>query len=250
MSAPTVVLWTQGLGGLIALGAGLFRGETPPTTHDVLWGAAGGALGAIALTAFYQGLAHGRIGVVAPVAAVLGVAIPVLVTAAAVGPPGALQLFGMAAGVVGIALVSRPPAGGASGPSGILAALIAGLGIGAAFLAMAQIDGESVFFSLAIGRVAAIAAMLVVVTRSGNAVRPPRAVAPYLGFVALLDLGGVAAFTLAAQVGRVDISAVLASMYPIVTIILAAIVLHERIGRVQLLGIASAMVAIALIGSG
>jgi drug/metabolite transporter (DMT)-like permease len=92
--------------------------------------------------------------------------------------------------------------------------------------------------------------MLVFVTRARHPVRPPRSLAPVLVFVAALDLTGVAGFTLAAQLGRVDVSAVLSSMYPVVTIVLAAVVLHERLGRLQLAGIVLAMAAIALIGSG
>jgi len=248
--SATVVLWAQGFGGLIAAAVAIARGEVLPDLHDAAWGMAGGAFGAMALTAFYHGLATGRIGVVAPVAAVLGAAIPVLVAAAIVGPPGTLQLVGMAVGVAGIGLVSRPPTEGHGANSGIGVAVLAGVGIGASFLAMGQIRGESVFAALAIGRIAAVATMLVVITRAGHPARPPRAIAPMLAVVAALDLGGVAGFTLAAQLGRVDISAVLSSMYPVVTILLAAVILRERVGRLQVAGIALAMSAIALIGSG
>jgi len=249
--AVAVVFASQLISAAIALGLALVRREPFPAGSDLALAAGAGVATSLALVAFYHGLATARVGVVAPVAAVLGAGIPVVAGVAFIGPPGALQLAGMALGLVAVGLVSRTPgADGAGRPTGFAIAVVAGIGFGSFFLLLGLLEGEAVFFPLLIARLVAAATIALAGRAGGVHPVPPRSILPLAGLVGALDMAGMAGYVLATQVGRLDEAAVLSSMYPVVTIVLAALVFHERIGRVQALGIVISMTAIALIGAG
>lgn len=251
VAATSVVFASQLISAAIALGLGLVRGESFPTGGDLALAAGAGVATSLALVAFYHGLATARVGVVAPVAAVLGAGIPVLAGTVLIGPPGALQLVGMALGLLAVGLVSRSPdAGGAGRPSGLAIAVAAGLGFGGFFVLLGLLEGKAVFFPLVVARLVATATIALAGRVGGASPIPPRSILPLAVLVGALDMAGMAGYMLATQIGRLDEAAVLSSMYPIVTIVLAALVFHERIGRVQAVGIALSMTAIALIGAG
>ena len=214
-----------------------------------LLAAAAGVATSIALSAFYRGLATARVGVVAPVAAVLGAAIPVVVAVALSGLPAPVQLAGMAVGLIGVGLVSRAPDEG-DRPLGIGIALLAGVGFGAFFVCLGSLEGDAVFWPLVVARVVAGASMFVAARVARRPALPPRSLLPLVALVSVLDMVGMAGYLFATQIGRLDEAAVLSSLYPVVTIVLAAVVFHERIGRVQAFGIALAMLAIGMIGAG
>jgi drug/metabolite transporter (DMT)-like permease len=234
---------------VLAVALALVRDETFPGPRDVALAAAAGVATSIALAAFYRGLATARVGVVAPVAAVLGAAIPVVVSIATAGLPAPVQLAGMAVGLLGVGLVSRAP-GEPGRPLGIGIALLAGAGFGAFFVCLGSLEGDAVFWPLVVARIVAGASMFVAARMARRPPLPPRALLPIVALVSVLDMVGMAGYLFATQVGRLDEAAVLSSLYPIVTIVLAALVFRERIGGLQALGIGLAMVAIALIGGG
>ena len=248
-ASTAVVLGSQLISSVIAVGLALALGESIPVVEDLALAVGAGVATAVALTTFYRGLATARVGVVAPVAAVLGAGIPVVVAIGLVGPPAPLQLVGMALGVAGAALVSRAP-GESDRPAGIGLALLSGLGFGGFFVFLGLLRGDAVFWPLVVARLAAVVSIAVAARATGAPVLPPRGAVPLVTLVGILDMVGMVGFVLAAQVGRLDEAAVLSSLYPVVTIVLAALLFRERIGRVQALGIAVAMVAIALIGGG
>ncbi len=246
MSTFGVLLVAQVAG---AFGAGLIAlagAEQLPPAPSVAWAVAAGACGAVGLSALYQALGEGRMGVVAPVSGVLAAAIPVVVAIASGGLPGPLRLAGFGVGLGAVVLVS---AGGEAsiGRRGAGLALLAGVALGGYNTAIAQVSAGSMFASLAVSRAAEALFVAGAVVVTSTAWRPSRGLLPGLALVGCLDMAGNAFYVIAAQVGRLDVAAVLSSMYPVSTVILATIVLRERMTRLHLVGIAGAVVAIALI---
>lgn len=248
------VLVSYSVGLLALLGVALSRSEQLPPAADLLWGALAGLLGMLGLGFLLRGFATGRMGVVAPVSAVLGTAIPVLFAAFTQGLPARLQLLGFGLALASIWLLSRPagqggaalsPEGGA--PFGIGSALLAGLGFGGFFTALAQVGESAVFWPLVAGRLASCLAMVVFALIMRRQVFKPGLPLGLLALAGALDVGGNLFFLLALQTGRLDIAAVLASLYPAVTALLAWLVGGERLARLQVAGVAGAVLAIVLI---
>ncbi|HEU4325885.1 MAG TPA: EamA family transporter [Roseiflexaceae bacterium] len=229
-----------GLAALVLLGL-LWREPLPPL-EAVGWGAAAGVAGTLGLGMLYAGLARGAAAVVAPVSAVLSAAIPVLITALSVGLPEAPKLAGFAVALAGIWCVARSddPAGTARG---LGYAVLAGCGFGGFFVLIDRADGT--FWPLAVARCVTLLLVLpAVLLRDRGALRRVPRVAFASG---LLDAGGNVFFVLASQLGRLDTAAVLSSLYPASTVLLSRLVLAERIGRIQQLGLLLVLGAIVLI---
>jgi drug/metabolite transporter (DMT)-like permease len=233
--------------GLLALVlVALARFEMLPPAADLLWGALAGLLGLVGLGCLLRGFATGRMGIVAPVSAVLATAIPVVFSALTEGLPRQLQLLGFGLALVGIWLLARPePLGGR--PAGLGMALLAGLGFGAFFTTLGQIGQSAVFWPLITGRLAACILMLGVALVTRRPVIPPRSSLGLVALAGVLDVGGNLFFLLATQSGRLDVAAVLGSLYPAVTTILAWLVAREHMARLQVIGVTAAIVAIVLI---
>ncbi len=233
--------------GLISLViVALARLEQLPPVSDLLWGALAGLLGMIGLAFLMRGFATGRMGIVAPVSAVLATAIPVIAAALTVGLPRQLQLIGFALALVSIWLLTRPERSGGR-PAGIGLALLAGLGFGGFFTALGQISNTAVFWPLVAGRLAASAVMVAIAIFRRRPLIPPLAPLPLLTLAGMLDVAGNLFFLLAVQSGRLDVAAVLGSLYPAVTALLARVVTREQMARFQTVGVAVAVLAIVLI---
>jgi drug/metabolite transporter (DMT)-like permease len=197
----------------------------------------------------YRGLAIGRMGVVAPVTGVLAAVIPVVAGFVTEGVPSPVVVSGIVLAVLAVVLVSRV-ADESSGPSGLREALIAGTTIGFFGVAIAQLSEGNVFSALTLIRLfqGVLVVAAVVLTRS--AWRPGRSIVPALIVVGALDTLGNALYLLAVQTGQLAIASVLSAMYPVMTVILAALVLREPVSRGHAVGIALAVTAIVLIGVG
>jgi drug/metabolite transporter (DMT)-like permease len=219
-----------------------------PPTADLMWGAAAGLAGAFGIAALYKALSIGRMGIIAPVAGVITATIPVLVGLATLGLPPAIQLAGFALALVSIWLVARPD-GQIDTHRGLGLAIIAGISFGLFLVAGKQAGPHAVFWPMVAARAASVIVMgaisLLFVT-DDRSLRP--ALFPIV-LSGLLDSAGNALFIAATRHGRLDVAAVISSLYPASTVILARLVLKERISRMQGVGIAGAMVAIALISS-
>jgi drug/metabolite transporter (DMT)-like permease len=231
--------------GLVILAA-LVTGEPAPGLAALGWAAATGVAGTIGLAALYRGLAVGQMALVAPVSAVVTAAIPVAVALLVDGPPPPARLAGFGLALGGIWLVSRS-GGGAADRQGLLLGLTAGVAFGAFLLLMHRASAGGTWWPLAAARTTSLALVLAAAWLRRLPWAPPR---PALGLAALtgvLDAGGNALFVLASQAGRLDVAAVVSSMYPVATVILAAALLGERVSRPQGAGIAAVLGAIALI---
>jgi drug/metabolite transporter (DMT)-like permease len=240
------ISYAVGLVLLIALAVA--RGEPVAAASDLMWAAGAGLAGAAGLTAQYRALAVGRMGIVAPVAAVLGATIPVIFSAFSEGVPGSLRVIGFGLAILGVALISRARTAG-SGADGLGLAVIAGLGFGLFFILIDQVSDDAVFWPLVAARGASFAVLLIVALSSGQAWLPSRSGLRIVLLAGALDVGGNTFFLLAAQSGRLDVASVLSSLYPAVTVVLARGILKEHVTRAQGIGIAAALVAIPLIAA-
>jgi drug/metabolite transporter (DMT)-like permease len=249
-----VVLVSQAT-GLVALVVVVgVRGVGPPPVADVWPAALAGAAGAAALGAFYHGLAIGQMSIVAPISAT-GAAIPVAVGVAGGDRPSGLQAAGVALAVAGVVLASRQPAeddGGAPARArrSVAAALLAAVGFGTFFAGMARAADADVYWALLTGRAAAVGVTALAVA----AVRPPfavpRARLPGLAAIGALDVSANALYAYGSTRGLLSIVAVLGSLYPVVTVLLARAVLHERVRPIQDAGVLAALLGVALIAGG
>lgn len=234
---------------VLAAGVSLLRGETAPLPIDLFWSVLCGVTGGIGITALYHGLAVGRMGVVAPVTGVIAALIPVVAGIALEGAPSSLTLAGIVLAIVAVVLVSRIN-DASSGPSGLRFALIAGVGIGLFSVFVAQVSDGHAFGPLAVIRLVEAVMLGVAVLVTSAAWRPERRFLPAMAGVGVLDMAGNGAFILAVQGGALAVAAVLSSLYPVMTMILAAVFLRERVTRTHAVGIALAVGAIACIAAG
>ena len=239
-----LVGYTVGLFALTTVA--LARGERLPPPADLLWGAAAGLTAVVGLGFLMRGFSEGRMGIVAPVSAVLGASTPVIFAALTEGMPRTLQLVGFGVALAGLWLLSRPQSHGGR-PGGLGVALLAGVGFGAFFVALDQVGAGAVFWPLVAGRLAAVAVMVPLALARRRPIVPRGAPLRLLVLAGALDAGGNLFFLLASQTGRLDVTAVLASLYPAVTALLAWLIAGEHMTRRQVLGAAAAIVAIVLI---
>jgi drug/metabolite transporter (DMT)-like permease len=224
-----------------------------PGSADLAWGAAAG-IGSGTGTAFlYRGLASGRMGVVAPISGVLAVVLPVVVGVVTGERPGPLVWLGIVSAVPAIWLVARDPGAGVPGGplrSGAGDGVLAGIGFGVLFACLGQVPGEAGFWPLVLNQVVGVAVVGVAASLL-RATWIPRHAAAWGGALAGV-LGGVAttAFVLATHHGLLSVSAVLTSLYPAFTVLLAALVLRERVHRPQAWGLGLCGVAVVLVAMG
>ena len=237
--------------GLLAIAA--VAGELDAGGGYVGWGLAAGAVGTIALGSFYAALAGGTMGVVAPVAA-CGVVVPVGVGLAAGESPSLAQLAGIVVAVAGVVLASGPER--SKGPTRatrrpLVLAAVAAAGFGSVLVLVAEGSEHSVVMTLVMMRAAnVVISSIVLAALVTDAGRPSRADAPTLLTIAVTDAGANGAYALATRTALVSVSAVLASLYPAVTAVLAWRVHDERLRREQVAGVVLTLAGVALIAAG
>ncbi len=236
---------------MLALGLALASGTPFPSPAAVGWALLAGAAGIVGLLAFYRGLATGAMSLVAPVAAVVGAGLPVAAGFAFGERLAAGQAVGIVAALAAVALVSRPSDGASAGRRGTWLALFAGLGFAVFFVGMdrAYVAGAGTWWPLPIARTASvvITSLAVLATRRGGHVL--RAVSPIVVLSGVGDIAGNLGFMLARAQGPLGPAAVLGSLYPAVTVLLAWTFLDERLSRVHLAGVALAFAGIVLIAA-
>ena len=242
-----VVVTGYTVGLLIMIGMVALKRESAPPPASFAWATAAGLIGGVALAAFYAGLAAGKMGVVAPVAAVLTAAAPVVFGWFNQGLPRWFQITGFALALIALWLVSRPEQSGP--PEGLGLAVLSGIGFGAYLILINQAGKDAVFWPLATSRAASVVSLL-----AGSLVfrkfrTPAGKEVPLCAAAGALDAFGLACFLLAARSGRFDVAAVLSSLYPAVTVLLASFVLKEHMSRSQRMGMLAALAAVALIAS-
>jgi drug/metabolite transporter (DMT)-like permease len=220
--------------------------EPALSTQDRLWAAAAGVAGGLGLVAFYMALAGGSMALTAPVGGVLGAAIPLVFGMATEGLPSWPQAAGFILALSGIWFVSggTRPEGNAGG---IGLAMLAGLGFGLFYIFMDRVSVASVFGPPLIARMASSAILsLIAITRRQKWL-PGRKVLPIVILVGIFDVAGNILFLAATQRGRLDVASVLSSQYPAITVLLAGLVLRERLAPLQTVGVVAILLANVLI---
>jgi len=216
-----------------------------PSLHTIAWAMAGGASGGTGLAIFYRALASGRMGLTAPVAALIGAGIPTIFGMVTEGLPSSIHILGFLLAGFGIWLISRSEAGHT--PEGISLALIAGVGFGGFYLCLRQAGDGSAMWIATFSRSGAlvITATVVLLQRSFRQITV--AGIGWATIAGFLDVTGTFLFVRARQTGRLDSAVVLTSLYPAITVLLARLILKEHFTLWKAVGMFAALLAIPLI---
>jgi drug/metabolite transporter (DMT)-like permease len=224
-----------------------------PSRTSVFWALAAGSIGGFALAIFYRALAAGQMGLTAPIAALLGAAIPTLADLGMEGAPSRWMIAGFALAIIAIWLITRPEASEANDdtghPRGVAMAALAGVGFAGFYVCIHQAHGSPAWLAT-ISRVGSftVTSIAVLVTRSPLAL--PRTSLLFAMIAGCLDITGTVLFIFASQHGRLDEAVVITSLYPAVTVLLARIVLKEHFSRWKFVGLLAALAAVPLISAG
>lgn len=222
-------------------------------------GACAGIAGALALVVFYRAMGSGAMSVVAPVSALSAAALPVIVGLVTGEHPSPLALVGVAIALAAIGLVSQhgPPAAddteldeqapGTSRRTTVLLGLLSGALFGVLFLFLDGVSDESGLWPLVGARLASVPFLLVLALATRTPVRPGRSSMPIIVGCGVFDMGANVFLVLAFGRGLLVLVSVISSLYPASTLVLARLVLHERVTRIQAVGLAIAALAVVLI---
>jgi drug/metabolite transporter (DMT)-like permease len=246
-----VVLLLAQVSGVLAIGLVVAAAGNAPPGPSVLWALLAALFGTIGLAAFFRGMAVGSISVVAPIAAV-GAVVPVVFGIATGDEVSSLQLAGFGLALGGVALASFEPAEGGSRrvAAGVPWALAAVVGFGGYYVPMHEASGEDFLWAAFTFR----ATVSVLVLAAWLVLRPPLAAARgslvAIGLIGVMDTAGNSLFAAASSQGDVSVVSVLATLYPVVTVGLAAAVLSERVAGLQLVGVVAALAGVVCISAG
>lgn len=252
VASTIVTLLGQATSFVLVLGGVIILGTPIASTHDLVWSAAGGGAGGLALIAFYAALSRGAMTVVAPTTAIVSAVFPVIVGLWLGERPSGAALGGIVIACLAVGLVS-----GAVGTrhqhtqaSTVILGALAGIGFGFIFVAFARTADDSGMWPLLAARAASIPVVATVV----GVTRPSRgALSGVLWIVVasgVLDMAANLFYLEASHRGLLSIVAVISSMYPVSTVCLAFGLDHERVSRTQAAGLACTAAALALVSLG
>jgi uncharacterized membrane protein len=257
-SSPLRVVAVSQLYGL-ALIVALLPALPPDvfSIDDLLWGAAAGMSGGAGLVALYRGLSRARMGVVAPVTAGVGAMVPALFGLLAGERPSAVAMSGVVIALVAIFIVGRPTASsgedtGAGGRDarGLPEAIAAGIGFGAFFIFLSNASAASGVWPLIGARLGSLTLLWLLLTALPGKVSIRAETNPLILGAGLLDIAANALFLYATRGGLLALVAVLSSLYPAATVLLARLVLREHLSRFQVGGVVLALAGMTLIALG
>ena len=243
--AVAIVGWTQGLALVVISVVVAFRWDTVTWTGWPPWAVAAGLTGMTGLVCFYSALSSGTMGVVAPIAA-LGVVVPVVLGVATGDTPSPWAWVGMLVAIVGVTLASGPELSGDVSPRPVILAACAALGFGLALFCLDRGARESTLLTLWGMRLTSVTILVVVALVARTAGGVTARETPALLAIGCGDLVANGLFAFASSRGQVSIASVLGSLYPVVTIIWARLLLDERLKRVQQVGVTLAIGGAAL----
>ncbi|HYK35172.1 MAG TPA: DMT family transporter [Alloacidobacterium sp.] len=258
-STPAVVLMiAHGLGLLALLAVLLVHPSGLPTRHTLVFGLVAGLAGGIGLLALYKGLSMGSMGLVAALSGVLTAAMPVVVSFFTEARPSILKFAGFAVAGVAIWLIAYTP-GAEAHPHGLGLAVLAGVCFGFLLVFLHVAGRDSVLWALTFSRVGSVSCAVVLWIWTARKWRRQGAtdaakgrwpsILPLAAVAGILDTTGNLLYTASSLTGRLDVAAVLSSLYPAGTIVLAAGLLRERATRSQTVGMTLAIVAVAMISA-
>lgn len=236
------------IGGLIMSGALATATHAPfPAWRTLGWVLAGGACGGVGVAIFFRALSAGKMGVTAPVAAVLGAAIPTIFSIFTDGLPGTIRVLGFLLAGLGLWLITRTGDGGAL--DGIGLAVFAGVAFAGFYLCVRQAGNASVFWIASFTRIGGLAITALVVVVGGKFRDITPAGIRWAVLTGCIDSLGTMLFVRASQTGRLDEAVVISSLYPAMTVLLARIFLKEHFTRYRFVGMLAALAAVPMIAS-
>jgi len=247
--AITVLLISDPLGAvLMAAVLPVYGG--PLTGSTVAWSAGAGVAGLAGVALLYTALAQAPMNVISPVTAVMSGVVPVAAGVVQGERPHLLAWLGVVIGLVAVTLISRQPEDHPHGPIGfrpLAMAVLAGVGFGAFFICLAGTDSDSGMWPVVLSRLVASVLVVPLAAVGGGFVRVPRSVWKLALLGGFLDAVANLAFLLATRNGLLSLSSVITALYPAGTVLLAAIVLKERTGALQRVGLGIAAAAVVLL---
>ena len=246
-SAYSVVALSQFVSLLILLAAVLLVVPEPFSTRGALLGSAAGISGAIGLVALYTGLSRSKMGMVAPLTAVIAAVIPVLYSLIRAGAPSNPELLGILIAFFAVWLISSGDQIGKLNLKDLGLPLLAGLGFGIFFIVIADATEVATLWPLVFARISSVVFILLVGMLVGKIILPDRQQIPLIVIAGIFDTGGNLFYIFATRFGRLDIAAVLSSFYPAATVFLARLLLKEQLTRHQWVGVVLAILAVVLI---
>lgn len=248
LAAFDVIFVSQSLAVLILGFAAFATGAWTAPPEYIPWAIAAGVVGVLSVGAFYQALATGTMGVVAPIAA-SGVIVPLVVGVAQGNRVGAVQIMGIVLAVAGVIAVSGPDLQQTS-MRPIVLAVLAAAGFGAGVVFIAQASRTNVVMSLLTLRITSVGCLAVAALALRRRPKVSRADLPSLAVIGIFDLAANAAYASSTTRGTLSLVAVLASLYPAVTVLLARQLHSERLTSVQASGATAAVLGAVLIAAG
>lgn len=245
-----VVLGTHLIGIVAVFVIAPFVGGTLDA-DTIYWGAAAGVSGAVGVIGLYQGFARSGIGIVSPIAAVGAAGWPAIWSIGRGDSIAALEVVGLVAGIMAIWLIARSPGDEVGSPRiGVTFGLLAGLGFGGLLILLSFTADGAGIWALLPARMSGAVVVAGFGALAGAALRPdPASFAPVAASGTLTVLGN-GAFILASDLGSLAVVSVLAAMFPAATVILARLILKERLSRARLIGLIVALVAVGLVAVG
>lgn len=232
------------------------RGDAFPHGAALAWGVGAGVMGGLSLMCFYVALSRGAMGASAALSGLLAAAIPAVVSIVEEGSPGMLRMVGFLVAGAAIWLIAAGPNAEAKPAAAgtVWLAGAAGVGFGIYFVALKMAGAAGVIWPMATARMGSLSVCVLILVamalqgdRGAATVRMTRAAVGWSLAAAVMDTSGNLLFIAATRAGRLDVAAVLASLYPASTILLAAWMLRERPTRRQGLGMAVAAAAVVMI---
>jgi len=236
------------LGGLLLVGSLAAASHvTFLSGRSAVWALAGGISGGASLAIFYRALSSGRMGLTAPVAAVLSAAIPAIFSIFTEGVPGIIPILGFVVAATGLWLITRAEDG--STPEGIGLAVLAGIGFAGFYLCVRQAGNASALSIASLTRTGGLIVTALIVLFGGKFRDITAAGIGWAVLAGSIDTLGTILFVRASQTGRLDEAVVISSLYPAVTVLLARILLKERFTRWRFVGLLAALAAVPMIAS-
>lgn len=244
-----VVLFSQIVGALFMISLGLLFSESIPEPIHLVWGAIGGVFGALGLVALYSALSSGSMGIVAPLSAVVSSILPIFFAFYFEGVPATSKIIGFAFAIGAVWFLSYPGKSGILLKKELTLAFFAGIGFGLFFIFIDKASENAVIWPLLSAKSASIVVNLAIFVLQKPCKIPGKNQLLIIAVTGVFDAIGNALFALATQLGRLDVSSVLASLYPASTVLLAWIILKERLNLQQWIGVGAALGALILIAA-
>lgn len=247
--AYQAVLFGEAVGLAILLATLLLSGEKWIGWLAWLLCTIAGSMGVLGLLLFFQAMSKGQMSVAAPVSALTAAILPVIVGSFVEGFPGWLTMAGFVLALAAIWFISQPDGGPKSlrlRLADLSLPLIAGVSFGVYLILIHRGSQNGLFWPMVSSRFSGVVTMVVYTLVTRQPFLPSKSIWPLLVLNGILDVSGNGLYILAGQAGRMDVAAVLASLYPASTVVLAGLFLHERLNRLQLAGILAALAAIVL----